>query len=175
MWLCTIFSSIVSFFSYSGDLTQILWPRFRRILQLNIASVRDTNPSRLGNIDTRPHYVRPHPPFLSLSLSLSNLPFTSFPIPDYSSLCWVFSCSSEHQSESPRRSGRPLPLVSARWSRELHLPLVSARWSRELHFENGCRVPSEKRAACLSHKQLWHDAISSYCKQLLVLWIEVAS
>ena len=74
MWLhskLTVFLAALSLslFSYSRDLTQILWPRFRRILELNIASVRDTNPSRLGNIDTRPHYVCP----LSLSLSLSLL------------------------------------------------------------------------------------------------------
>ena len=55
------------FCSYSRDLTGILWPRFRRILELNIASVRDTNPSRLGNIDTRPHYV-----CLSLCSTLSH-------------------------------------------------------------------------------------------------------
>lgn len=36
----------------------ILWPRFRHILDLNVASVRDTDPSKLGSVDTRPHYVR---------------------------------------------------------------------------------------------------------------------
>ena len=63
--------------SYSRDMMAILWPRFRRILELNIASVRDTNPSRLGNIDTRPHYVRIGYS-LSLSLPLSSLSSLSF-------------------------------------------------------------------------------------------------
>lgn len=42
---------------YSRDLLAILWPRFHHILDLNIASVRDTDPQKLGNIDTRPHYI----------------------------------------------------------------------------------------------------------------------
>ena len=44
-------------FSFSNDLLGILWPRFNHILDLNVASIRDTDPSRLGSVDTRPHYV----------------------------------------------------------------------------------------------------------------------
>ncbi|XP_019856256.1 PREDICTED: vacuolar protein sorting-associated protein 52 homolog [Amphimedon queenslandica] len=43
--------------SYSEELQSLLWPRFRHILTLNVASVREADPSRLGHIDTRPHYI----------------------------------------------------------------------------------------------------------------------
>lgn len=42
---------------YSEELQSYLWPRFRHILNLNVASVRDADPHKLGHIDTRPHYV----------------------------------------------------------------------------------------------------------------------
>ncbi len=42
---------------FSEELLKLLWPRFYLILDMNVASIRDTDPSRLGNIDTRPHYV----------------------------------------------------------------------------------------------------------------------
>lgn len=37
----------------------MLWPRFELILEMNVQSVRSTDPQRLGGLDTRPHYVRP--------------------------------------------------------------------------------------------------------------------
>ena len=46
------------FCSYSEELQSLLWPRFKHILTLNVASVREADPSKLGHIDTRPHYVR---------------------------------------------------------------------------------------------------------------------
>ncbi|XP_064616275.1 vacuolar protein sorting-associated protein 52 homolog [Liolophura sinensis] len=42
---------------YWETLQDILWPRFEYIFQLNIQSVRDCNPQRLGQIDVRPHYI----------------------------------------------------------------------------------------------------------------------
>ena len=36
----------------------MLWPRFELILEMNVQSVRSTDPQRLGGLDTRPHYVR---------------------------------------------------------------------------------------------------------------------
>lgn len=36
----------------------LLWPRFELILEMNVQSVRTTDPQRLGGLDTRPHYVR---------------------------------------------------------------------------------------------------------------------
>lgn len=43
---------------YFESLANILWPRFEYLVQANIQSVRDCDPSRLySNIDTRPHYI----------------------------------------------------------------------------------------------------------------------
>lgn len=43
---------------YYESLISILWPRFEYLVQANIQSVRDCDPSRLySHIDTRPHYV----------------------------------------------------------------------------------------------------------------------
>ncbi|XP_046653328.1 vacuolar protein sorting-associated protein 52 homolog isoform X1 [Daphnia pulicaria] len=43
---------------YYESLVSTLWPRFEYLVQANIQSVRDCDPSRLySNIDTRPHYV----------------------------------------------------------------------------------------------------------------------
>ena len=33
------------------------WPRFTYVVELNVDSVRNTDPQRLGVIDIRPHYV----------------------------------------------------------------------------------------------------------------------
>ena len=48
----------IYFCSFSEELQSLLWPRFKHILNLNVASVREADPSKLGHIDTRPHYVR---------------------------------------------------------------------------------------------------------------------
>ncbi|XP_067131774.1 vacuolar protein sorting-associated protein 52 homolog [Centruroides vittatus] len=42
---------------YWEALFQLLWPRFEYILQLNIQSIRDCDPQKLGSIDMRPHYI----------------------------------------------------------------------------------------------------------------------
>ena len=34
-----------------------LWPRFKTIFDMNLASVRNANPAKLGTIDLHPHYV----------------------------------------------------------------------------------------------------------------------
>ena len=43
---------------YWDTLLEMLYPRFEYVLQLNIQSIRDCDPARLGQIDCRPHYVR---------------------------------------------------------------------------------------------------------------------
>ena len=43
--------------SYWGNLLSRLWPRFEHVMELNITSIRDLNPHKLGHVDTRPHYV----------------------------------------------------------------------------------------------------------------------
>ncbi|NXD46891.1 VPS52 protein, partial [Copsychus sechellarum] len=42
---------------YWGALLELLWPRFELILELHIQSVQGTDPHRLGELDTRPHYL----------------------------------------------------------------------------------------------------------------------
>ena len=44
-------------FSYWGDLLSHMWPRFEHVMELNITSIRELNPQKLGHVDTRPHYV----------------------------------------------------------------------------------------------------------------------
>uniref|UniRef100_A0A3B1IL70 Vacuolar protein sorting-associated protein 52 homolog n=1 Tax=Astyanax mexicanus TaxID=7994 RepID=A0A3B1IL70_ASTMX len=36
---------------------EMLWPRFELILEMNIQSIRNTDPQKLGVLDTRPHYI----------------------------------------------------------------------------------------------------------------------
>lgn len=42
---------------YWDHLVKIMFPRFETILRMNIASIRDCDPSKLGSIDNRPHYI----------------------------------------------------------------------------------------------------------------------
>uniref|UniRef100_A0A3Q1D066 Vacuolar protein sorting-associated protein 52 homolog n=1 Tax=Amphiprion ocellaris TaxID=80972 RepID=A0A3Q1D066_AMPOC len=42
---------------YWEAVLELLWPRFDLILEMNIHSIRNTDPQKLGVLDTRPHYV----------------------------------------------------------------------------------------------------------------------
>jgi hypothetical protein len=42
---------------YWDTLLEMFYPRFEHILMLNIQSIRDCEPQRLGHIDIRPHYI----------------------------------------------------------------------------------------------------------------------
>ncbi|XP_050390938.2 vacuolar protein sorting-associated protein 52 homolog [Patella vulgata] len=42
---------------YWDAILNTLWPRFEYIINLNIQSVRDCDPQKLGQIDVRPHYI----------------------------------------------------------------------------------------------------------------------
>jgi len=42
---------------YWENLNGILWPRLTQVIELNIQSVRDCNPSRMKPMDLRPHYI----------------------------------------------------------------------------------------------------------------------
>uniref|UniRef100_A0AAY4D292 Vacuolar protein sorting-associated protein 52 homolog n=1 Tax=Denticeps clupeoides TaxID=299321 RepID=A0AAY4D292_9TELE len=42
---------------YWEAVLELLWPRFELILEMNIQSIRSTDPQKLGVLDTRPHYV----------------------------------------------------------------------------------------------------------------------
>lgn len=45
---------------YWEAVLELLWPRFELILEMNISSIRNTDPQKLGVLDTRPHYVCTH-------------------------------------------------------------------------------------------------------------------
>ncbi|CAH1787667.1 unnamed protein product [Owenia fusiformis] len=42
---------------YWETLLEMLWPRLEMILEMNIQSIRECEPSKLGHIDVRPHYI----------------------------------------------------------------------------------------------------------------------
>ncbi|KAK1155019.1 hypothetical protein AOXY_G27338 [Acipenser oxyrinchus oxyrinchus] len=57
---------------YWETVLEILWPRFELILELNIQSIRNTDPQRLGTLDTRPHYItRRYAEFSSAIVSIN--------------------------------------------------------------------------------------------------------
>eukprot|EP00058_Branchiostoma_floridae_P023157 XP_002608647.1 hypothetical protein BRAFLDRAFT_97676 [Branchiostoma floridae] len=57
---------------YWETLLEVLWPRFSYILDLNIQSIRDCDPQKLGSIDVRPHYItRRYAEFSSALISLN--------------------------------------------------------------------------------------------------------
>ncbi len=61
-WYLSLNSDCVSWRSvspcrYWDTLLEIMWPRFEYLLQMNIQSIRDCDPQKLGQIDVRPHYV----------------------------------------------------------------------------------------------------------------------
>ncbi|XP_069097988.1 vacuolar protein sorting-associated protein 52 homolog [Pleurodeles waltl] len=57
---------------YWDTLLEILWPRFELILELNIQSIRNTDPQKLGSLDTRPHYItRRYAEFSSAIVSIN--------------------------------------------------------------------------------------------------------
>ncbi|EDL06695.1 mCG142042, partial [Mus musculus] len=43
---------------YWEQVLALLWPRFELILEMNVQSVRSTDPQRLGGLDTRPQHIR---------------------------------------------------------------------------------------------------------------------
>ena len=55
MIICNIFVAILT--RYWDTVLEMSWPRFTYVVELNVDSVRNTDPQRLGVIDIRPHYV----------------------------------------------------------------------------------------------------------------------
>ncbi|TNN54224.1 Vacuolar protein sorting-associated protein 52 [Liparis tanakae] len=49
--------SIPALDKYWEAVLELLWPRFELILEMNIHSIRNTDPQKLGVLDTRPHYL----------------------------------------------------------------------------------------------------------------------
>ncbi|XP_072315717.1 vacuolar protein sorting-associated protein 52 homolog [Eucyclogobius newberryi] len=57
---------------YWEAVLELLWPRFELILEMNIHSIRSTDPQRLGVLDTRPHYItRRYAEFSSAIVSIN--------------------------------------------------------------------------------------------------------
>nr|XP_060616542.1 vacuolar protein sorting-associated protein 52 homolog [Anolis sagrei ordinatus] len=57
---------------YWDTLLEMLWPRFEHILELNIQSIQNTDPQKLGSLDTRPHYItRRYAEFSSAIVSIN--------------------------------------------------------------------------------------------------------
>uniref|UniRef100_A0A670HQT0 Vacuolar protein sorting-associated protein 52 homolog n=1 Tax=Podarcis muralis TaxID=64176 RepID=A0A670HQT0_PODMU len=57
---------------YWDTLLEMLWPRFEHILELNIQSIQNTDPQKLGFLDTRPHYItRRYAEFSSAIVSIN--------------------------------------------------------------------------------------------------------
>uniref|UniRef100_A0A8C6WHJ0 Vacuolar protein sorting-associated protein 52 homolog n=1 Tax=Neogobius melanostomus TaxID=47308 RepID=A0A8C6WHJ0_9GOBI len=57
---------------YWDAVLELLWPRFELILEMNIHSIRSTDPQRLGVLDTRPHYItRRYAEFSSAIVSIN--------------------------------------------------------------------------------------------------------
>ncbi|XP_030853264.1 vacuolar protein sorting-associated protein 52 homolog isoform X2 [Strongylocentrotus purpuratus] len=49
--------SVPALDKYWETLFEMLWPRFKLILELNIQSIHEMDPQKLGSIDVRPHYI----------------------------------------------------------------------------------------------------------------------
>uniref|UniRef100_A0AAQ5ZER5 Vacuolar protein sorting-associated protein 52 homolog n=1 Tax=Amphiprion ocellaris TaxID=80972 RepID=A0AAQ5ZER5_AMPOC len=57
---------------YWEAVLELLWPRFDLILEMNIHSIRNTDPQKLGVLDTRPHYItRRYAEFSSAIVSIN--------------------------------------------------------------------------------------------------------
>ncbi|XP_034016495.1 LOW QUALITY PROTEIN: vacuolar protein sorting-associated protein 52 homolog [Thalassophryne amazonica] len=57
---------------YWEAVLELLWPRFELILEMNIHSIRNTDPQKLGILDTRPHYItRRYAEFSSAIVSIN--------------------------------------------------------------------------------------------------------
>lgn len=64
--------SIPALNKYWEAVLELLWPRFDLILEMNIHSIRSSDPHRLGLLDTRPHYItRRYAEFSSAIVSIN--------------------------------------------------------------------------------------------------------
>ncbi|XP_053190620.1 vacuolar protein sorting-associated protein 52 homolog [Scomber japonicus] len=64
--------SIPALDKYWEAVLELFWPRFELILELNIQSIRNTDPQKLGVLDTRPHYItRRYAEFSSAIVSIN--------------------------------------------------------------------------------------------------------
>ena len=55
---------------YWDTVLEMSWPRFTYVVELNVDSVRNTDPQKLGVIDIRPHYVSTNSFLFSILMDL---------------------------------------------------------------------------------------------------------
>ncbi|KAJ8273736.1 hypothetical protein GJAV_G00104970 [Gymnothorax javanicus] len=68
----TVKRNIPALDKYWEAVLELLWPRFEMILEMNIQSIRNTDPQKLGLLDTRPHYItRRYAEFSSAIVSIN--------------------------------------------------------------------------------------------------------
>uniref|UniRef100_A0A8C2PYD0 Vacuolar protein sorting-associated protein 52 homolog n=1 Tax=Cyprinus carpio TaxID=7962 RepID=A0A8C2PYD0_CYPCA len=68
----TVKRNIPALDKYWEAVLELLWPRFELILEMNIQSIRNTDPQKLGVLDTRPHYItRRYAEFSSAVVSIN--------------------------------------------------------------------------------------------------------
>ncbi|XP_073700332.1 vacuolar protein sorting-associated protein 52 homolog [Garra rufa] len=68
----TVKRNIPALDKYWEAVLELLWPRFELILEMNIQSIRNTDPQKLGVLDTRPHYItRRYAEFSSAIVSIN--------------------------------------------------------------------------------------------------------
>ncbi|KAI9536823.1 Vacuolar protein sorting-associated protein 52 [Dissostichus eleginoides] len=70
----TVKRTIPALDKYWEAVLELLWPRFELILEMNIHSIRNTDPQKLGVLDTRPHYItRRYAEFSSAIVSINQM------------------------------------------------------------------------------------------------------
>ncbi|XP_037650136.1 vacuolar protein sorting-associated protein 52 homolog [Sebastes umbrosus] len=68
----TVKRTIPALDKYWEAVLELLWPRFEMILEMNIHSIRNTDPQKLGVLDSRPHYItRRYAEFSSAIVSIN--------------------------------------------------------------------------------------------------------
>ncbi|XP_051991491.1 vacuolar protein sorting-associated protein 52 homolog isoform X2 [Xyrauchen texanus] len=68
----TVKRNIPALDKYWETVLELFWPRFELILEMNIQSIRNTDPQKLGVLDTRPHYItRRYAEFSSAIVSIN--------------------------------------------------------------------------------------------------------
>ncbi|EDO47167.1 predicted protein, partial [Nematostella vectensis] len=85
--------SVPALDKYWDTLLEMFWPRFTIIVEMNIDSVRTTDPQKLGHIDVRPHYItRRYAEFSAAIVSLNE----SFPDEKVNKVLASLQCEVEN-------------------------------------------------------------------------------
>uniref|UniRef100_A0A3Q3D9Y1 Vacuolar protein sorting-associated protein 52 homolog n=1 Tax=Hippocampus comes TaxID=109280 RepID=A0A3Q3D9Y1_HIPCM len=89
---------------YWEAVLELLWPRFELILEMNIHSIRNSDPQKLGLLDSRPHYItRRYAEFSSAVVSINQ----TFPNERINALLAQLQVSRAAETgRAPTRTGR---------------------------------------------------------------------